>query len=53
MDVIQRFDSDKWLKAMKFEMESMKVNDVWILVEPLKGVKSIRYKWIFKRKRCK
>ena len=32
IDAIQRFDSDKWLKAMKSEMESMKVNDVWTLV---------------------
>ena len=36
---------------MKFEMESMKVNDVWILVDPLKGVKPIGCKWVFKRKR--
>ena len=36
---------------MKFEMESMKVNDVWTLVDLLEEVKPIRYKWIFKRKR--
>ena len=36
MDEMQRSDSDKWLEAMKFEIESMKVNDVWILVDPLK-----------------
>ena len=27
MDAMQRSDSDKCLEAMKFEMESMKVND--------------------------
>ena len=32
-------------------MDSMKVNDVWTLVDPPKGVKSIGRKWIFKRKR--
>ena len=32
-------------------MESMKVNDVWTLVDLLEGVKSIGCKWIFKRKR--
>ena len=41
MDAIQRSDSDKWLKAMKSEMESMKANDVWILVDPPEEVKSI------------
>ena len=32
-------------------MESMKVNDVWTLVDPPKGVKLIGCKWVFKRKR--
>ena len=32
-------------------MESMKVNDVWTLVDPSEGVKPIDYKWVFKRKR--
>ena len=36
---------------MKSKIESMKVNDVWILVDPLEEVKSIRCKWVFKRKR--
>ena len=36
---------------MKFEMESMKVNDVWTLVDSLEGVKPIGCKWVFKRKR--
>ena len=51
MDAIQRSDSEKWLEAIKSEIESMKVNDVWILVDPPEGVKPIRCKWIFKRKR--
>ena len=32
-------------------MESMKVNDVWTLVDPPEGVKPIGCKWVFKRKR--
>ena len=32
-------------------MDSTKVNDVWTLVDPPKGVKSIGCKWIFKKKR--
>ena len=51
MDAMHRFDSDKWLKAMKYEIEPMKVNDVWTLVNPPEGIKSIGCKWIFKRKR--
>ena len=51
MDAIQRPDSEKWLEAMKSEMESMKVNDVWTLVDPPEGVKLIGCKWVFKKKR--
>ena len=51
MDAMQRSDSEKWLEAMKSEMESMKVNDVWTLVDPPEGVKPIGCKWVFKRKR--
>ena len=51
MDAMQRPDSEKWLEAMKSEMESMKVNDVWTLVDPPEGVKPIGCKWVFKRKR--
>ena len=36
---------------MKSEIESMKINDVWTLVDPLEGIKPIGCKWIFKRKR--
>ena len=36
---------------MKSEMESMEINNVWTLVDPPEGVKSIGCKWIFKRKR--
>ena len=32
-------------------MESMKINNVWTLVDPHEGVKPIRCKWGFKKKR--
>ena len=36
---------------MKFEMESMKINDMWVLVDPPEGIKPIGCKLVFKRKR--
>ena len=36
---------------MKIEMESMDSNQVWELVEPPANIKSIGYKWDYKRKR--
>ena len=36
---------------MKSEIESMKVNDLWTLVDPPEGVKPTGCKWVFKRKR--
>ena len=43
-------DSDKWLGAMKEEMQFMSDNQVWDLVEPTAGVKTIGCKWVFKVK---
>ncbi|PKI73573.1 hypothetical protein CRG98_006021 [Punica granatum] len=43
-------DSEKWLEAMRSEMESMYTNQVWTLVDPLEGVKPIGCKWVFKKK---
>ncbi|GKB95710.1 retrotransposon protein, putative, ty1-copia subclass [Tanacetum coccineum] len=43
-------ESDKWLNAMNVEMQSMKDNEVWDLVDlPLNG-KTVGSKWIFKKK---
>ena len=50
MDAMQRLDSEKWLGAIQFEMESMMVNNMWTQVDPPKGIKLIGCKWIFKRK---
>ncbi|KAL0430640.1 UNVERIFIED_CONTAM: hypothetical protein Sradi_0690000 [Sesamum radiatum] len=43
-------DSDKWLEAMKFEMDSMGSNQVWTLVDPPKGIRPIGCEWVYKRK---
>ena len=43
-------DSDKWLEAMKFEIESMYENKVWTLVDLPDDRQAIENKWIFKRK---
>ena len=43
--------SDKWKNAMEEEMESMKVNNVWTLVDLPKGRKAIGNKWVLKLKR--
>ena len=51
MDAMQRTDSNKWLDAMKSELDSMKDNNVWTLVDPPEGIKPIGCKWVFKRKR--
>ena len=43
-------ESEKWLEAMKSEMDSMYTNQVWTLVEPPVGVNPIGCKWVFKKK---
>ena len=39
MDAMQRSDFNKWLEAMKFEMKSIEIIGVWILVDPPEGIK--------------
>ncbi|KAD6119012.1 hypothetical protein E3N88_10283 [Mikania micrantha] len=43
-------ESAKWLDAMNFEMQSMRDNQVWDLVELSPGSRAVGSKWIFKRK---
>ncbi|KAL0400386.1 UNVERIFIED_CONTAM: Retrovirus-related Pol polyprotein from transposon TNT 1-94 [Sesamum radiatum] len=43
-------DSDKWLEAIKFEVDSMGSNQVWTLVDSPKGAKPVGCKWVYKRK---
>jgi hypothetical protein len=49
-EAIRGPDSEKWLEAMKSEMESMYENQVWTLVDLPEGVTPISGKWIFKKK---
>ncbi|GJW43203.1 putative retrotransposon protein [Tanacetum coccineum] len=43
-------ESDKWLNAMNVEMQSMKDNKVWELVDLPPDAKIIGHKWLFKKK---
>ncbi|KAL0416397.1 UNVERIFIED_CONTAM: hypothetical protein Slati_3471600 [Sesamum latifolium] len=49
-EAMSKIDSDKWLEAMKFEMDSMGSNQVWTLVDPPKDIRSVGCKWVYKRK---
>ena len=42
---------EKWMKAMEEEMESMRSNQVWELVDLPKGRKAVKNKWVLKIKR--
>ena len=46
MDVIQGSNLEKWLGAIKSEMKSIKINDVWTFVGSPEGVRLIRWDWI-------
>nr|GEW42744.1 hypothetical protein [Tanacetum cinerariifolium] len=41
---------EKWFNAMNVEMQSMKDNDVWVLVELPPNGKTVGSKWLFKKK---
>nr|GFD13824.1 putative retrotransposon Ty1-copia subclass protein [Tanacetum cinerariifolium] len=43
-------ESEKWLNAMNVEMQSMKDNEVWVLVEIPPNGKTVGSKWLFKKK---
>ena len=43
-------NSEEWLRAMRSEIESMDDNQVWKLVDPPDGVKTIECKWVYKKK---
>nr|GEW72405.1 retrovirus-related Pol polyprotein from transposon TNT 1-94 [Tanacetum cinerariifolium] len=42
-------ESEKWLNAMNVEMQSMKNNKVWVLVELPPNGKTVGSKWLFKK----
>nr|GEX29113.1 hypothetical protein [Tanacetum cinerariifolium] len=43
-------ESDKWLNAMNVEMQSMKDNEAWEMVDLPPNGKTIGHKWLFKKK---
>ena len=43
-------DAKHWDKAIKTELDSIKKNNMWTLVDLPKGAKPIGCKWIFKKK---
>ena len=43
-------EKSKWTNAMEKEMESLRTNDVWDLVELPKDRKAVVSKWVFKMK---
>ena len=50
-EVLLSPNKEEWRKALGDEMESMKENQVWKLVDLLKGHKSIGNKWVLIIKR--
>ena len=49
-DALNSPDQAKWMKAMEKEIESLRENDVWELVDLPKGRKAVGSKWVFKVK---
>ena len=47
-EVVASPDFEKWIEAMKSEMDSMYTNQVWDLVDAPVKVMPIGYKWVFK-----
>ncbi|GKB31868.1 retrotransposon protein, putative, ty1-copia subclass [Tanacetum coccineum] len=43
-------ESDKWLEAMNTEMQSMRDNQVWYLVDLPSNGRTVGCKWLFKKK---
>ena len=50
-EAMESVNSDKWMDAMKGELESMATNEVWDIIELPKGSKVVDCKWVFKTKR--
>ncbi|KAI3729556.1 hypothetical protein L6452_18217 [Arctium lappa] len=49
-DAMASTDFEKWLDAMRIEMDSMYENQVWNLTDPPNEVRPIACKWVFKKK---
>jgi hypothetical protein len=52
-EAMMGLDSEKWLGAMEYEIESMHDNKVWNLVDPIDGVRPISCKWFLRKRRTR
>ena len=50
-EAMKDIDAHHWVKAMKFELDSMYSNQVWDLAKVPNGIKLVGCKWVYKRKR--
>ena len=50
-EAMNDIDAHHWIKAMKFELDSMYSNHVWDLVKAPNGIKLVGCKWVYKRKK--
>jgi hypothetical protein len=49
-EVMEGMESDKWLEDMKSKIKSMYDYQVWTLVDISSHHKTVKNKWIFKKK---
>ena len=49
-EAVSSNNKEKWMEAMKNEIDSLKGNDVWDLVKLPEGRKAVGSKWVFKTK---
>ena len=49
-EAMSDIDFEKWLDAMKSEIDLMHSNQLWTLVDPPEGIVPIGCKWIYKIK---
>ena len=49
-EAIMGLNSEKWLGAIKSEIESIHNNQVWNLVDPIEGVRPMECKWILRKR---
>jgi len=50
LEAINSLDANLWEQAIRIEIDSIKKNNSWTLVDILEGANPIGCKWIFKRK---
>ena len=46
----EEMQDDNWVKVMQEELDQFQKNDVWELIELIKGKKEVGAKWVFRNK---